>query len=74
MLFTGLALLGIQGGAGGVMGFFGPNGMASIQAVVPPGTYAYLAGRTVHHGYYRVHPQTLLPTCGSNTVALTFVP
>jgi hypothetical protein len=65
---------GLNGGPGGVMGQFDPNGMASIQVVVPPGIYASLVGRTVYHGYYRLHPLTLLPDCGSNTVALTFVP
>ncbi len=57
----------------GIVPMFDAQGQASLQVVVPPMLYAALIGRTAHHAFFRLDP-ALLPDCGSNTVALTFVP
>ena len=75
-LVTGTSRL-VQGGAPSVYGPmvpFNAQGQATLQVVVPPIVLSHLVGRTVHHGYYRFNPLTLLPECGSATVALTFGP
>jgi hypothetical protein len=58
----------------GVVPSFDSQGHASLQVVVPPVMLSALVGRTVNHGFYTLNFQDQLPDCGSNTVALTFVP
>lgn len=49
------------------------QGQAQVRIVVPAGLYSAYLGKTVHHGIYALDI-SLLPACGSNTVALTFAP
>jgi hypothetical protein len=58
----------------GVVPSFDSQGHANLQVVVPPVVLSALVGRTVYHGFYTLNVLDLLPDCGSNTVALTFVP
>lgn len=44
------------------------------QAFVEPAVAARYVGRTVYHAAYRQNSESFLPECGTNLVALTFVP
>ncbi len=67
----------VRGGtpnAYGVIPNFDAQGIAHLQVVVPPMALPALIGRTVHHGFFTFDTINLEPSCGSNTVALLFVP
>jgi len=65
---------------GGAPGFLGGHflltdtqGAALQPVVVPPAQFVHLVGRTMRHGVFTIDLQSVLPDCGSNVVALTFV-
>jgi hypothetical protein len=64
----------LPGYIGGPLVLFDAQGQAHLQVVVPSNLPSSWIGRTLHHGVYLESPLTLLPTCGSGTVAVTIVP
>jgi len=64
----------VPGYIGGPLVPFNSQGQAQVQVVIPPGLPSIFIGRTLHHGMYRISPDTLLPECGTGTVPLTLVP
>jgi hypothetical protein len=58
----------------GGIGLTDSRGLAEIHVVVPPSATSALVGRTVNHAVAPISFLTLLHTCVSNPVPLTFTP
>ena len=63
----------VPGFIGGPLVPFDAQGRAHLQVVVPSNLPSAWIGKTLHHGVYRLD-STLLPSCGTGTVAATIVP
>ncbi|HTF89743.1 MAG TPA: hypothetical protein VK843_15115 [Planctomycetota bacterium] len=64
----------INGYIGGPLIPFNTAGQAQLQVVIPQGLSSHFIGKTLHHGMYYTSQISLLPTCGTPTVALTLLP